>query len=368
MLDALTDDPAQAAEMLWQLWTEIADGPLSAELVLVALFAAHAALLAGDEAHAIELLLRCVKAADRWVARNIIAAEILNSPKLLMLVESRRDLKPLLATAQTLQQARAAVSDPPRAEGTPASDATFSLRVLTLGDDSIERDGVPVATSEWRSSRAKEFFMYLLFEGPTSREHISLMFWPDSPASKVRSNFHTTLYRARRALGDNVILFENDLYCINPSVSVWCDAVIFRRFVLEARMLPYSDVRADDLYRKAAELYHGEFLASMDADWSTPHREALYDLHISALIGAGHCARTRQEFATAITLFRRVLKVDAFREEAYRAMFTCYAGMGELNSLLKQYNAMSTIFQTELGIKPSPETHAHVQQLTQRIS
>jgi hypothetical protein len=42
--------------------------------------------------------------------------------------------------------------------------------------------------------------------------------------------------------------------------------------------------------------------------------------------------------------------------------------MGELNRLLKQYDAMSSIFETELGILPSKETHAYVQQLTQHIS
>ena len=46
-------------------------------------------------------------------------------------------------------------------------------------------------------------FYYLLFIGPQTREDFCLAFWPDSSIKRVRSNFHTTLYRARRALGDD---------------------------------------------------------------------------------------------------------------------------------------------------------------------
>lgn len=151
-------------------------------------------------------------------------------------------------------------------------------------------------------------------------------------------------------------------------MSIWCDALVFRRYVQEAKMLPYLDARTDDLYRKAIALYRGEFLPGLDTEWTMAHREALYEMHISALIGSGHCARARGEFNDAIIQFKQALKIDPYREEAYRATFTCYAGMGELNSVLKQYNVMSAMFQTELGIKPSLETVRHVQQLTQRIS
>jgi LuxR family transcriptional regulator, maltose regulon positive regulatory protein len=359
-----------ALDALDSLISQLSHQPLSADYAQVAMLAAVVAAQRGDEKRAALYLRRCIKSCEQGIARHIVVAELANSPALLAIVNRKPEFRPLQVAFERLRLARSAYSPVGRAESGEADvpRSTYSLRVLTLGDESIECDGVLISTAEWRSSRAKEFFLYLLFEGAASREELSLVFWPDSSSSRVRSNFHTTLYRARRALGENAILFENDLYRINPDVSIWCDALIFKRYVREAQMLSYADVRAEDLYRKAVEYYRGDFLPTLDAEWILSHREALHELHIDALIGAGHCARARQDFDNAIALFKRALKVDPYREEAYRALFTCYAGMGELNRLLKQYDAMSSIFETELGILPSPETHAYVQQLTQHIS
>lgn len=371
VLSAMGNNPTLVLEKLDHLIARLSDQPIASEYIQIALFAANAALSANDEIHATDYLRSCVGACDRGIARSVIAAEIVNSPQLYAFVSRKQEFAVLQTAVQRLTNARQTLSVDVRSEAPPvigAIEATYSVRVLTLGDETIECDGIPITTAEWRSSRAKEFFLYILFEGACSREELSLVFWPDSSSSRVRSNFHTTLYRARRALGENVILFENDLYRINPDVAVWCDALVFQRYVRQAQMLSYADVRADDLYRKAVDYYRGDFLPGLDAEWIIPHREALYEMNINALIGAGHCARARQDFDHAIALFKRALKVDPYREEAYRALFTCYAGMGELNHVLKQYNVMSSIFEAELGIPPSPETHAHVQQLTQNIS
>lgn len=254
----------------------LADKSVSSEYIQILLLAAHYALQIGDERTAASYLRRCVPPCQQGIARHVIAAEILNSPLLWPFVERRPDFAPLTTAVRRLAAARTAhTASTARITETPAAapETTYSLRVFTLGDESIERDGVPVTTAEWRSSRAKEFFLYLLFEGPASREVLSLIFWPDSSSSRVRSNFHTTLYRARRALGENVILYENDIYRINPSVSVWCDALVFQRYVREAQALSYSDVRADDLYHKASSYYRGEFLPTLDAEWMISYRE-----------------------------------------------------------------------------------------------
>lgn len=99
-----------------------------------------------------------------------------------------------------------------------SNDFTYSLRILTLGKEKIERDGVPILPGEWRATAARELFFYLLFMGAKRRREISLDFWPDTNPQKVRSNFHTTLYRVRQALGDNIIVFKDKQY-IDPSRS-----------------------------------------------------------------------------------------------------------------------------------------------------
>jgi two-component SAPR family response regulator len=54
----------------------------------------------------------------------------------------------------------------------------------------------------------------------------------------VRSNFHTTLYRARQALGERVIVFHDGFYRINPDLDLWCDAHELEKLVRQARFMP----------------------------------------------------------------------------------------------------------------------------------
>lgn len=365
-LSAMLHYDASVLDELDKLLGGLSDRSAASEYVQIAILAANVALLGGDEGRAQHYLRECAASCDLGIGRNTVAVEIANTPHLRAFVEQNGEFRALQTAVQRLLSARQMYTTSSWRDATESRDSTYSLRVFVLGDDTIERDGRPVSTTEWRSSRAKEFFLYLLFEGPSKREHISLMFWPDSSTERVRSNFHTTLYRARRALGENVILYDDDVYRINPAVNIWCDALVFSRYIQQAQMLSHYDVRAEDLYRKAIAYYKGELLPSLDAEWIIPYRETRHEMYISALIGAGHCAHTRRDYSEAVNIFKQALKVDPYREEAYRALFSSYAAWGELSHVVRQYHAMKTIFKSELGIPPSPETHAHFKQLTQQ--
>src|SRR5207237_1704920 len=134
-------------------------------------------------------------------------------------------------------------------------------------------DGESIPTSAWRSANARELFLYLLFSGPSTREQISLTFWPDSSARRVRSNFHTTLYHTRLALGTDTILVQDGLYLLNGDLDIWCDAVAFERFAKQARLLSARDAQLEDRLRRAVELYHGYLLSDLYRDRLIAYRE-----------------------------------------------------------------------------------------------
>jgi DNA-binding SARP family transcriptional activator len=206
-------------------------------------------------------------------------------------------------------------------------------------------------------------FFYLLFEGPVHRDQIYLTFWPNASSKQARSNFHMTLYRARQALGANVITFQDDLYRINPDVTVRCDARELTNLARQARLLPPRDPRTEDMWRRAVKLYRGDFLLSMYSDWVTPHREALHDLYVEALIGLGECARARRDYTEAIRAFERAIGVEPYREEAHRFIMRCYADKGDKRKIQVHFQEMRKLFRRELGIEPSEQTIALVESL-----
>src|SRR5690606_1113056 len=267
-----------------------------------------------------------------------------------------RDLK-------RLQEVRAKAAATVRVSGHPLEQQTYSLRVRTLGFESIERDGVRLSTSEWRATSARELFLYLLFFGPETRERISLAFWPDSSLKRVRSNFHTTLYRARQALGENVIMFVDDLYQINPDIDLWCDAHELQTLTKQARLLPPRDARTEDLWRRAVDLYRGDFLPSLDPSWVIPLRESLREAYLEALIGLGECARARNDLHNAVNAFKRALEEEPYREDIHRSIMMCYAQMGERKLILGHLQSLEELLDEELGVEPSEETVALARRL-----
>jgi LuxR family transcriptional regulator, maltose regulon positive regulatory protein len=329
------------------------------EYKLCALFCAEAALFSNQPALVDPYLAECLstKPEVQQACPSEIVAEILHEPTLKAYIATKpryRMIHEIIAQLQMEslhQQARKRASHP-----APHPTHTYSLRVHTLGIESIERNGEIVPASAWRAHRAQEFFLYLLLHGAQTRETLSLVFWPNSSPKRVRSNFHTTLYRMRQALGENVIAFENGRYGINPEIEVFCDALVMTVLVEEARLLLPSDVRAEDLYYRAIQLYQGDFLPSLDTGWADSWRYKLQELYIEAFVGSGRCAYARHSYKEAITHYQRALEFDPYREEVYRAIFLCYAELGELYLLISQFREMERLFRTELGVSPSAET------------
>lgn len=352
-------DPRRAFDELVRLLARLEKYKTRLEYKLCALFCAQAALLAGYQNVVEPYLVECLSTnpdIQNQCPPELIA-EIAYTPILHDYVWTKTRYRTIQEAVHKLEAQRFRRSSRTLTKA-PAllSDQTYSLKVRTLGSEGIERNGVAVPPSAWRASRAREFFLYLLLEGPQTRDHLSLMFWPDSSAKRVRSNFHTTLYRMRQPLGENAIIFENERYGVNPEIEIFCDALAFADCLRQARLLPSADVHAEDLYQRAIQLYQGDFLPSLDTEWVNSYRHHYAEMAIEALVGGGHCARARRDYKEAVSLFRRALSLDPYREEIYRAIFLCYGELGESYQVIAQLREMEQLFKRELGIGVSTET------------
>jgi DNA-binding SARP family transcriptional activator len=220
----------------------------------------------------------------------------------------------------------------------------------------VERDGQAVSVAEWQAAAPRELFFFLLFYGPKSRFETEVVFWPESTPDRAQALFHTALHRARQALGSNVILFENDMYLVNPDLNIEIDAYQLESWTTQARLLSSSDARADDLWRKAVEIYKGDFLRSLDAQWIVARREAYSQMYRNALGGLAHCARARNDLNTAVEWFSAAIAIDPYSEDTYRQIMRCYATLGEMGKVRTWFYDLKKVLRDELGIEPSEET------------
>ena len=307
-------------------------------------------------------LVQALAAAGEIGTAQPLAAEV-GSQEIVRELLADHDGLPLAMThIKLLQEARADRGDPGLSDGF-RDGPTISLTVYTLGQETVERDGKEIATSEWQAAAPKELFLYLLFNGPQTKDAIGLVFWPESDGEQVRNLFHTTLSRARQALGKNAILYEGARYRLNPNLSIWCDALEVEHMEARAEAIPNHNAQAEDLWRRVTMLYQGDFLPEIDSGWATARREKLRESFLKALFRLGQCAYARQDKAQAIALYRQALEEDPYREAIYREILRCYAELGQPRQVQDQWEGLLQLFRLDLGTEPSPELRGFYESL-----
>jgi len=239
------------------------------------------------------------------------------------------------------------------------------LQIYALGEGQVVRNGQPVSSSDWRAAMARELFFYILLHGPVERDVAGAVFWPDLPPGKVTSNFHSTLYRVRQAVGSDAVVVKNGKY--GMGVDYWFDVQAFETLIERARLLPSHDWQARELWQRAIELYRGDFLPEVDRAWCVSKREALRQEHIEAMIELARCYEARGGFQEAISIYRQALARDELREDIHRNIMRAYAEVGRRSDALAQYDLCREILSHELGVEPSRKTKRLCQEVTGRM-
>lgn len=235
------------------------------------------------------------------------------------------------------------------------------LRIVGLGDSSVWVNDRLLSTADWGAAKAKEFFFYLVSFPARRKEQIGAVLWPDLSSGRLRSAFHVTLYRVRRALGINdSVLYENDQYFFNRQLEYQFDVEEFESLVAQAEQVAsLRPLEAEEKYQRACELWKGEFLEGMsfaNEEWLFWRRDELNRRHLGALKALGDLRMQRGAYEGALEAYRKLLARDALREDVHRDVMRCLALAGDRNAALRHYDALVALLHDELMVAPLPET------------
>lgn len=350
------DEPLLALEHLNRIVEELDRQGAQVEVLEILSGCIYVAGLCKDNNAAKEYSAMAVRLSNEIGTAQGLIAEIASRPSLETLFAPQLKSGQLVSDLKSLRKAQSSLQKDISVVETDLPPDTFSLRLLTFGQEQVERDGRVISNSEWQAAASRGLFFYLLFNGPKSRIDCEFTFWPDHGTDQVRAIFNTALYRARQALGPNVIILDENLYFVNPRISVDCDASRLESWTKQARLLSSGDARTEDLWQRAVAVYKGKFLRSLDHQWVVTRREAYRDMYLSALIGLGYCARERIDLDAAIKWFSEAIYLDPFSERAYQQVILCHAQRGEMGKARDRFYELRKTLKDELEIEPSEET------------
>ena len=259
------------------------------------------------------------------------------------------------------------------AEGSPCGPdcPPGFLHIRCLGRFSVSRDGVPIAASEFRRSRAQVVLKILLsrYGRPVHRDELVEWLWSGSPPCNADQLLQGAVHYLRRALEPHLpqpgrsrfVLTEGKTYLFNPESPHWLDTREFsRKATLSEAMERRGELAASlAASHEAAELYRGPFLEDEPySEWCSREREQLRSTYLEVLRRIGRLYGRQGQYDRAIEAYRRALAVDPLLEDVHRALMEVLWRAGRRSEALRQFHRCRSQLESELGVAPGPETEA----------
>jgi len=136
------------------------------------------------------------------------------------------------------------------------------------------------------------------------------------------------------------------------------DFEIFMHYVDAAHTAQIGNDRthAATLYRQAAWLYRGDFLPDVSYDWAAAQREWLRSRLLCALTFLTETDILHGDHVGVIKWCQRMLDVEPFHEEAYRALMLVHAHLGQLAQVQRWYGLCAGRLRDHLQTAPDLAT------------
>jgi LuxR family transcriptional regulator, maltose regulon positive regulatory protein len=234
------------------------------------------------------------------------------------------------------------------------SPPTLILR--GLGNAQVVIEGRVVSGAEWQAQVARDMvFCLLAHPQGLSGENLGLFFWPDKDPVRLNMHLKKTLYRIRRALGENAVLFEDGRYRFNYALDFEYDVEVFEENIAAARATKTFQQRLD-AYEEAIRHYGGAYLADMDGTWVLTARERLWQAYREAALAVMQAALERQDFSKVLSQGQRLLTQDPCQEDVHCLIMRAHAALGNRTAVMRQFEHCKQLLARELEVTPSPQT------------
>lgn len=242
---------------------------------------------------------------------------------------------------------------------------TPSLIIRAFGPGQVWVNGKLVGPKDWQTQSVRElFFFFLAASRPLTREQIGAALWPgtEEPA-RFKMRFKNEIYRLRRAVGQDTILFDGEMYQFNAALDHEYDVEAFEAYLRKAKAAA-KPVEQIDFYERAINLVQGKYLEDISSSWILPEQERLHQAFLSAALALAVLYQEAGQVPKAVEVCQRVLTRDNTSEAVYRLLMRIFARLGDKASVVHLYRTCETVMKGMFGLPPSDETRRLYESLT----
>ena len=338
---------------------ERAESPV--DLAQCLFYCACAEFRLGDTAGASRLVEQSLAVAEGVGYDQMLLTEAERAADMLEASLAQPELEPrvsgLLARARGLSLVRASLAE--RGVLPPAPDVSRSprqgLEVRFLGTGQVFQNGREIARADWGSQRPRELFFWLVDCAPVSRDRALTTFWPEMSQTRAVANLYRTLYRLRRAVGEEVVVMDANGFHLPPKLNVRSDVAQFEAVARAALGFSHNDLRRLGALEAALALYTGEYLVDMTADWTAARRRTLADQFVRLLSEYADELLSLTRYGDARATLARALALEPLRDDLHGRMLVCLAAQGRRHEVVDHYRRYRETLRGELGLDPPPE-------------
>ncbi|MBQ7777966.1 MAG: bacterial transcriptional activator domain-containing protein [Oscillibacter sp.] len=245
-------------------------------------------------------------------------------------------------------------------------NSVFQVRML--GTFSIRKGDQEINDSDNRSRKIWLLLAYMIYcrSRAISQEELVNLLWSDEDGSSNPLNaLKTMFHRARASLnqldgtaGHSLIIRRSGNYAWNTDIPFFYDVDEFEK---QCRLGTAAEDKETKLaaYRKALELYQGDFLPKLSSEpWVVPISAYFHNLYIQVLLDTIPLLSEAGQHEDIVTLCRKAVEVEPYNEQLYQHLMQALLALERQREAAHVYEDMSQLLFDSFGIMPSDEIRA----------
>jgi len=230
------------------------------------------------------------------------------------------------------------------------------LRIKAFGQIQVLLADKPVTGADWQSLVTRDL-LYLVLSNRRgwNKERIGEFLWPESSLSQLNQRFKNSIYRLRRALNQDVILYFDGIYSFNREIDYEYDVEKFEDFLAQAKAAVGVEAQIK-AYQAALQIYMGDYLPGINGGWVIPERERLQQEFLNSGLRLAKLYTDTKQYAKALDHCNRLITEAPWLEEAYRMAMNLHAYEGNRAAITQLYKSLQQGLLEYADVLPSPQT------------